>query len=1588
MIHLRLKFASKDEPTKDFDIVDAELLSAAVDRAIDGVPLGALKAGEVFQTTVNGLHIHADLWPVTALKPTDTVLVSPRIKSGDSGQMFKQFLIVVITAVASYYLGPAGAGLTGAAFGVGVAAITIGATLLLNALIPPPVPKTGDIALDGGLESSQMYAFSGQSNQMKRLQTVLKVYGTHRVFPNVAAVPYTELDVDPLTGETIQYLYAIYDFGLGTMIIDDLLIGDTPLITDSFADFQYNLVDINRPTLGSGNDDKWDQQLKNEFQYYKGRREITPLSVVLTDGVPTTQNSDPNPDLEPQEIVVDIVANRGLYSFSSNGDLGTRSVRIELHFALVGSTDFHPYNDLDFVDSYKSTGGSDLTEFEVQLVPTITEPGQDEFYAAAMFSRGYSNSFSSIRQNNILTVGILPGGRKLLVVDRQTFNGVDSDFLVGQKIFYGNRLLGVIETVENYVPNSAYTVITLDRAMTQNFWGSDSFDINAYKVRGTVSKDIDGHRVYDWSGPVYDVLSIRSSGHESGIAVMTGNSTSPVYANFRFKPKVAGQYQVRVKRVNAFGPYSTQTSDEVTWGAITTALISTPIHTTKRHVFMEIRIKATDQLNGAISTLSGVASSVLPVYDPDTQTWVRDVTSNPAWIFADMMTGEVNKRPISVDKLHLPSLVEWANYCDAIVAGPDGDMNDPRFTCNFVLDYAVTLQDLLNQVGGSSQASLNLIDGKYGVLIDRFKDTPVQVFTPRNSKGFTSSRMYAARPHGVKIKYIDPNRAWEVSETIAYDNGYSELNATDLDDLTAFGCTSSEQAWRFGRYMIAQNRLRQESISILVDFEHLVCTRGDYVQISQDVMRSGGTPARVKSTNYGPVSPEYYENISTGIVGGGGFSIYANKLVVASAIAVTDVSIRIRNFGGATGQFTMKVLGILAGEPDETNVIDSVSIPATPVPGSFSDVNFEFATPLHLEPGTYFFSLDAADDDNAALAIEVYNAPNIGYTSANGGATWSNVQGYGMRVNIDNNNYVTIDDAIDVLGGVDYGYTFRSAVDGVLTSTMTPITPHTFRIDGELPAVGDLIIVGAVGQIVLDCIVKTISPNDDTSASLLLVEKADAIFDYESTGELPEYDPQISSTSFPDIRPPLAVQNLAVADNFYECAMTKSGYAYYVDLVWDMPFGSVFEQFEIYVNDGRGYRFFETTTSKIYRYEVDQARLDKEHGFKVVAVSATGKKLQLIAMTTVLATPASKITPPSDVEDFSMSITNQILQLAWSAIDDCDAFQYVLRYSPDNNDVWESSIPLVTVSKNVTSVSVQARTGVYFIKAIDFAGNESASPAVALTTIPNLFDLNIIEEMNEAPTFTGSFDLIELLGEAVILQEEVPGDINSVRYYSVGYYEFAELLDLGDIYSVRLQSLIRADGLKKGELMSEWEHLEDIDHLNTAIHSDWNAALQYRATESFASMADWEELQLVDHINLGAGVGFTDWRDIPTTGDATGRIFQFRTRLESFAANVTPRVFDTTVKADMPDRTDSFENQISSASEVTAIVYDPVFKGPGTSPNIQISIDNGASGDYWTFDYKTLEGFGIRFYNSSNIQVVRQFDVVAKGYGRRHTATL
>lgn len=1364
---------------------------------------------------INAMEIPREMWEVTVYTEADEVLVCPVIRGGGFGQIFKTIAIVVITIVASVALTPAGGATIGSA--LSVAAISVASTLALNALIPPPKIGASSMgALGSSLEASQMYSITGQSNNANKYGYVQKSYGTHRSFPTVAANPYTEVETDPSTGTLVQYFYCIYDFGIGPLAISDVKIGNTPI--SDYSDVTFRLVDPNKPDVDEGS---WDTALGKTFELYKGDLENDNTSVAINkneeqggalEDYQVIRNASSEVEGDFQEIILDFINPSGLISYSPTGESYEVNIDLEIYFSKVGEDNWKAYNDLTYVSGYQYAGGSDVyDDVEATYLPLV-DGSYPLLYSYEDYFFGFLNpSESKYRQRGY---GIPKGSTQVVLGNN---SGEIGDVL----IFNNLHFTTIIGKSAHSVGFSTYTFSTPLPFEVTIFSTEQELPLNQPPGPITIFPNIFGMK------------PVQRRFQAIGKARITRKDANAAYSTVKFKPREIGAFKVRIKRLKTSTAGTYQVISNLTLSSLITRFDRKPINTPNRHVFLELKIRATNQLNGSVQNLSAVARSVLDVYDSNTQTWSKQITSNPAWVFCDLLTGQVNKRAISKNRLHMPSIVEWAEFCDEIPTAPPGETyNTPRFQCNFVLDFESTLQQVLNLVCNASQTSLNITDGKYGVLLDKLKTTPVQIFTPRNSRDFSSNKNFAVLSNAIKVKFIEPEANWEIRERIVYQEGYDENNAETFDELDSFACTSSEQAYRFGKYMMAQAILRQETITITVDFEYLVCTRGDYVRYVQDSMKVGGRAARVKT------------------------------------------------------------------------VIGQV---------------------------------------------------------------------------------ITIDDGIETDPLLDYGFMYRSPIQGFKQGSVNVLSSDTFEIIGpDLPEKGNLIVIGEVDHLYIDCLVKAINPQGDLTAQLVLVEKADAIYEVESTGVIPPYSPQIAPTEDTQFSPPSEVENFEIDANTYRCL--GSDYQYYIQLDWDVPQGAAYELFEIYADSGKGYNLVTYTKETFYEYIVNPANLGLEHKFKVLAVSATGKKLDLGEVGFVSATPLRKTSPPMSIEALYLNVTDQTIQLDWKAINDCDVAEYLVRFAPNSGGTWESSIPLLRTDRNTTLAQAQARTGTYLIKAVDFNGNESETAAIAITSIPELTGLNIIDETNDFPDLEGNLVQTIKDGDALVLQKVASGDPLVNEYYTEGYYYFANFLDLGEIYTVRLQSLIEAEGFTVEDIMSNWVTLDSVLAMSNSRQSEWDVETQFRATDNFNVMSEWVSLDLVDPISGGQDDNWTEWKKF-TIGDFTGRIFQFRLKLVSNKASVTPRVFNGIIRSDMPDRQESYNNLLAPDTGYD-LVYTPAFKGPGTSPNIQVTQDNAESGDYWKTTAKTLNGCKITFYDKNDIAVSRTFDVSVKGYGRKANAVI
>lgn len=178
---------------------------------------------------VDDVEIPREAWARVRPKAGANVYVC--VLPGKNKNPLTAILTLAVAVVAIAYGGPLGAAILGPeTAGIAIGATTLGSivgsavinlvgALVIGALIPPPTP--------GGFSnqplSSPSYQIMGSSNRRSPYGAIPRVFGKRRVYPVVAASPYTE------SVGNDQYLRMLLCPGYGPLSISDIRIGETPL---------------------------------------------------------------------------------------------------------------------------------------------------------------------------------------------------------------------------------------------------------------------------------------------------------------------------------------------------------------------------------------------------------------------------------------------------------------------------------------------------------------------------------------------------------------------------------------------------------------------------------------------------------------------------------------------------------------------------------------------------------------------------------------------------------------------------------------------------------------------------------------------------------------------------------------------------------------------------------------------------------------------------------------------------------------------------------------------------------------------------------------------------------------------------------------------------------------------------------------------------------------------------------------------------------------------------------------------------------------------------------------------------------------
>ncbi|MBR0495396.1 MAG: hypothetical protein IJJ71_04370 [Treponema sp.] len=299
-------------------------------------------------------------------------------------------------------------------------------------------------------------------------------------------------------------------------------------------------------------------------------------------------------------------------------------------------------------------------------------------------------------------------------------------------------------------------------------------------------------------------------------------------------------YTVKISRLTADGT-DMNVIDDVYVGSIRAAKNVNPIRPERaaQLTLVELKIKASAKLNNVVKKLNFVAQSKLPSYLGDgsgSPRWSDRLSSNPASAAIYAMQGGFAQQQLSDGEIDWPMFERLYIWCAA-----------NGYECNAYLTEQIPISSLLSSIASTCRAEIFRLNGKITVIQDITRDSFTQLFTPRNSHGYSEQIALATIPDALSLSFVDKQNGYAENFTRVYNtpNGNYAGEPHTTQEIQLWGVTDSKQARKIGMYDYAVSKHRFIIHKFSCDFEYLMCSKGDWIKYAGDIAIAGVTQGRI-----------------------------------------------------------------------------------------------------------------------------------------------------------------------------------------------------------------------------------------------------------------------------------------------------------------------------------------------------------------------------------------------------------------------------------------------------------------------------------------------------------------------------------------------------------------------------------------------------------------------------------------------------------------------------------------------------------------------------------------------------------------------
>ena len=580
---------------------------------------------------------------------------------------------------------------------------------------------------------------------------------------------------------------------------------------------------------------------------------------------------------------------------------------------------------------------------------------------------------------------------------------------------------------------------------------------------------------------------------------------------------------------------------------------------------IELEINAAETgLSNVVDNLSAICTSYAPKWDSLTKSWGPSTTTssnaevtmfktrNAAWLYAQVLRGPANSRPTPDSRIDGASIAEWAGNLDGTgLVAISGTTGQPR-NLDAVVDYQTTARKVLTDICGAGRASINIVDGRYGVVQDIPRTQVIQQFSPRNSSGFSGSKGFIEKPHALRVDFVNPAEAYQRDQLIVYNDGFSELGEVAAewdfkDSTTTSPVYGNSSTWSVDNANESANghALRFEQSNTTFPVVYL----GGNGQAAINVDGSLYKRARIRiRRTQAPTSTQTWRgrfmwaNTDTFVVGQW-MHTYTERMVTFAEPDWTEgwstITIDLSDESLWVGKtithlaFEMSAGTTTTGNPEfeiDWIRVDGDTQPATKfaelalwgvadAEQAWRDGRYHLQS-QKLRPEVFTLTTDIEHlvCNRGDLVRVNHDVIGVGYGGARLTAVTNNQSTFVSA---------TMDEEFYFDPSKNYAMRLRTDDGGTLTvplknqgdysNVAEAISPVSFT--GVAPAIGDHLLFGEADKESLLCLVQRISPRNDLTAQLELIEYNEAV--YEPNASTPNHQTNISLQNQPTLLSPI-----------------------------------------------------------------------------------------------------------------------------------------------------------------------------------------------------------------------------------------------------------------------------------------------------------------------------------------------------------------------------------------------------------------------------------------------------------------------------------